>query len=144
MPGSWQRQAPECVSPRSVNYPWTAPAAMPLQQFVSRRRTPRPRRIRLDRRRRIQQRLHDAPLLLDAVLPRKPQALTLHGGVEQHLVRCCPLAAFLAEFHVERDRLRPNAAGAACLEREPYSRRGIEFDHKLVWRARGWRQVKAE
>ena len=70
------------------------------------------------RRWRIQQRLHNAPLLLNAILACESQPPTFHGGVQQHLIRCGALAPLLRELHVERDRLWLNTLRAARVHRQ--------------------------
>ena len=67
--------------------PGLVPAAVTGDELVGCLRAPRTRRVRVDRRRRVEQRLHDPPRLLDAVLAREARALADHRRVEQHLVR---------------------------------------------------------
>ena len=66
--------------------------------------SPRPRRVRMDGRRGVEQRLHDPPLLLDRVLAGEADGLADQSRVEQDLVRRRPFAALLRELHVELDR----------------------------------------
>ena len=68
-----------------------------------------PGRVAVDRGRRVEQRLHHPPGLLDAVLAREALAVADHRRVQEHLVRCGALTAFLGELHVELDRLRIGA-----------------------------------
>ena len=64
-------------------------------QLVGRPRSPVPRRVGVHRRRRVEQRLHDAPGLLDAVLAREALAVTDHRRVQEHFIGRRALTAFL-------------------------------------------------
>ena len=78
------------VDPRPV------PAAVACDQRVAASRAPRPGRVGVNGRRRVEQRLHDPPGLLDAVLPREARRLADHRRVEQHLVGRRALTALVA------------------------------------------------
>jgi len=86
----------------------------------------------MNRRRRVEQRLHDPPRLLDPVLAGEAGALPDQCGVEQHLVRGRPLAPLVGELHVEGDRLGLRGVGAVRIEDHSNPRRGIQLDHELV------------
>ena len=60
----------------------------------------------MDRRRSVEQRLHDPPGLLDAVLARESGRIAGHGGVQKDLVGGRALTAHLCELDVEQDRRR--------------------------------------
>ncbi len=88
----------------------------------------------VDRRRRVEERLHDPPRLLDPVLPREARVVADHRRVEQDLVGGRPLPALIRELHVELDgsgggarRVRPVRVGD-----DPDPHRRIELDHDLV------------
>ena len=66
--------------------PGPVPAAVAGDQLVGRLRPPRARRVRVHRRRRVEQRLHDPPRLLDAVLAGEARAVADQRRVQQHLV----------------------------------------------------------
>ena len=53
---------------------------------------------------RVEQRLHHAPALLDAVLSLEALAVADHRGVKKHLVGRGALAALVGELHVQVDR----------------------------------------
>ena len=91
---------------------------------------PRSGRVRVHRRRRVEQRLHHAPLLLDRVLAREAEALADQRRVEQHLVGRRALAALGGELHVELDRA--GAVRAMRLDDEPDAGRRVELDDELV------------
>ena len=93
---------------------------------------PRTRCVGLHRRWRIQQRLHDAPLLFDAILSGEPQPPTPHRGLQQDFVGRRTLAALLSEFHIERHGLWFHALGAPSIQRQLYPGGRIELDDKLI------------
>ncbi len=84
------------------------------------------------RGRRVQQRLHDSPCLLDPVLAGEPHNLANHRSVQQHLVRGWPFAALLGKLHVEVDGLWDGRVCAPRLDSESDPSRRIEFDDKLA------------
>ena len=104
----------------------------------------RARLVWLDRWWRVEQRLHDPPRLLDAVLSREARALTRHRGVQEHLVGRCALAALLGELHVQGDRLCYGRVGAACIDDELDAGRRIELDHDLVRFGPSFERLEAE
>src|SRR5215211_576193 len=87
---------------------------------------------RLGRRRRVEQRLHHPPGLLDAVLAGEAGAVALHGGVQEHLVGGGALAALLGELHVEADLLGGGRVGALGVDQQPDPGGGVEPDDELV------------
>ena len=97
----------------------------------------------VDRRRRVEQRLHDPPLLLDAVLTCEPQGLPVHRGLEQHLVRRRALTALVGELHVEADRLHRHRVRPPRLELEPDAGAWIEADHQLIGLRRARRACRS-
>ena len=70
-------------------------------ELVGGRRAPRSLGVRVDRRGRVEKRLHDPPGLLDAILPGEARAVADHRRVEQHLVRRGSLPPLFRELHVE-------------------------------------------
>ena len=60
-----------------------------------------PARSGIDRRRLVDQRLHDPPRLLDRVLADEVAAIAVHRAVQQLLIRCRALAALFGEVHVQ-------------------------------------------
>ena len=88
-------------------------------------------RVGLDRRRRVEQRLHDPPRLLDAVLAREARGVAVHGGEQQHLVGRRPLAALVGELHVEVDLLGLGRVAALGLDEQPHAGRRVELDDEL-------------
>ena len=66
---------------------------------------PRSLGVALDRRRGVEQRLHDAPRLLDDVPAREERAVSAQGVREQAFVRLRRLAELVLELEIERDRL---------------------------------------
>ncbi len=94
-----------CLGLAHEHHPGAVPAAVIGDELVGRLRAPRPRRVRVDGRRGVEQRLHDPPRLLDAVLAREARALPTERGVQQHLVGRRRPRRPPGELHVERDRL---------------------------------------
>src|SRR5512132_3409180 len=88
----------------------------------------------MNRRRRIEQRLHDPPLLLDSVLAGEPRAVTDDGRLQQYLVRGGPFTPLLRELHVQLDRRRSGDIRTVCVDDEPDAGRRVELDHELVRR----------
>lgn len=86
----------------------------------------------VDWRRRVQQRLHDPPRLLDGVLADEAPAVSAHRGVQEHLVGGRPLAALARELHVESDRLRLGRLGPLRIDLEADPGGRVEPDHELV------------
>jgi hypothetical protein len=72
----------------------------------------------VDRWRRIEERLHDPPRLLDAVLAGEAGGVPDHGRMEQDLVRRRPLAALFGELHVERDHVHTHRVRPVRVEDE--------------------------
>ena len=69
----------------------------------------------MDGRWRIEERLHDAPLLLDAVLPGEADAVPDERGLEKDLVRRRALPTLLGELDVELIRSAPVASARRAL-----------------------------
>ena len=92
----------------------------------------------MHRRRRVEQRLHDPPVLLDAVLAREARAVAAHRGVEQDLVRRRALAALVRELHVQRDPLGLDRLAALGVDDHPDAGRRVELDDDLVRLGRPW------
>ena len=99
----------------SLTTPPTARASGSARRAADRRRPVPDPWVGVDGGRRVEQRLHDSPGLLDAVLAGEAGAVAEHGGVQQHLVGGRPLAALVGELHVERDGLRALGRGPACV-----------------------------
>ncbi len=91
-----------------------------------------PLRVRVDGRRRIQQRLEHPPGLLDPVLSGEPRAVATHRGVEEHLVRRRALATLQGELHVEVDGGGALPVGPVGLDRQPDAGGRVQPDHELV------------
>src|SRR5690242_1408052 len=83
--------------------PGVAPAAVVGDERMGLSGPPRSGRVRMHRRRRVEQRLHDAPRLLDGVLSVEARAHAPDGSEQQHLVGRRALAALGRELHVEVD-----------------------------------------
>src|SRR5262245_60426484 len=83
-----------------------APTAIPACEVVDARRPPRCGAVLLDRRRVVEERLNDAPGLLDDVPAREERRVSSQGVREQPLVRPRPLAHLLEERDVERHLAR--------------------------------------
>ena len=105
---------------------------MSLDELVGGLGTPGAWRVRMHGRRRVEQRLHDPPRLLDTVLSREASALADHRGMQEHLVGSCTLTTHLGELHVEEDRCSLRRVGPVCVEHDPNASRRIEPDHELV------------
>jgi hypothetical protein len=86
----------------------------------------------VDRRRLVQQRLHDSPRLLHAVLPSEARAVTDQRRMQQHLVRSWARTALLCKLHVELDRGGSDPVGPVRVENQPDPRRRVELDDELV------------
>src|SRR4051794_41727873 len=85
--------------------PGLVPAAVPCNEPArGALGAPRALPIDLDWRWRVEQRLHDPPRLLDAVLAGEPRRLPHERGVEENLVGGRAFAAHLGELDVEVDR----------------------------------------
>ena len=84
-------------------------------------------------RRRVEQRLQDAPRLLDAVLAGEARAVAQHRGVQQHLVgrRRPPLPAARTRGRARTARRCASAAGCASTSSLTPGRR-VEPDHQLA------------
>src|SRR4030095_6411374 len=80
----------------------------------------------------VEQRLHDPPGLLDAVLPREAGAVADHRRLEQHLVGRRALTALFRELHVELDPCPARLVGPVRWHEEPDPGRRVELDHELV------------
>src|SRR3954454_7207094 len=89
--------------PDSLRQPGSVPAPISRDELVRLRRPPRALRVRVNRRGGVQERLEDAPALLDAVLTGESGALAGHRGVQQNLVRRRPLPSLLGELQVQVD-----------------------------------------
>src|SRR5947209_819391 len=92
--------------------PWLVPAPEAGDQSIGAGRPPRAGGVRLGVGRLVEQRLDDPPGLLDGVLAGEVGAVTDQRGVQQDLVRCRSLAAFLRELHLELDLARSRLVGA--------------------------------
>src|SRR4249920_3548227 len=75
--------SPTC---RSCRQPRSVPALVAVDELVRCFRSPGSRLVGMHLGRRLEERLHDAPGLLDAVLPGEAHALPHERCVEQHLV----------------------------------------------------------
>ena len=84
------------------------------------------------RGRMLDQREHDPPGLLDAVLAGEGRAVALNCRVQQDLVGRRTLAALLGELHVERDLVRAAAIGAMRVDDQADAGRRVELDHELA------------
>ena len=113
-------------------HPRVVPLPVSGDQGVRGLRSPRTLLVRVDGRRRVQQRLHDPPGLLDPVLSREAGGVAHHRRVEQHLVRRRALAALLGELHVEGDLLGSSAVRAPRIELEPDPGGGVELHDDLI------------
>ena len=80
-------------SRRPSRDPGAVPAAVLRRQPIGLRRPPGPRGVRVDRRWRVEQRLHDPPGLVDPVLPGEAGAVAAQRSVQEHLVRRGPFTA---------------------------------------------------
>src|SRR5438067_7610672 len=114
--------------------PRAAPSPICADELVCLRGPPRPRRIALDRGWLIQQRLDDAPCLLDAVPAHEVGTVAVQRGLQQHLVGRRPLAALGREVHVEPDLARAGRVGAQGVEHDPDPRRGVHLYDDLAGR----------
>src|SRR4051794_15728543 len=123
------RSAP---SPGSLRQPGSVPAPMPRDQPVRLLRTPRARLVRVNRGWGVQERLEDAPALLDAVLTGEPGALAGHRGVQQDLVGGGPLPSLLGELQVQVDSLRHRGVGTLRVEQDSDAGARVQLDHDLV------------
>src|SRR6202044_2354138 len=85
-PSSAAEAAQERSAPRVRLEPGLAPVRVAGQDLVRAARSPGPLGVGLDRRRGVEQRLDDAPGLLDAVLPGEERRLSVDGVSEQALV----------------------------------------------------------
>src|SRR6185436_20484244 len=117
---------------RSRGYPGVVPASMAGDQLVGGLRSPTSRRVAVNWGRRVEQRLHHPPGLLDAVLTREALAVANHRRMQEHLVRSRAFTAFLGELHVQLDRFRRGRSGAARVDDQPDPGRGVELDDELV------------
>ena len=88
--------------------------------------------VLVDRRRRVEQRLQDAPGLLDRVLACEVARVAGHCRVQQHLVRRRTFAAFGGEGHVEVDRVGRIALGVFGLHPQARPRGGADAQHELI------------
>src|SRR4029450_1841580 len=109
------RRSPPVGRACSLAHPRLVPPAEALDEPVGLRGPPRALRVRVDGRRRIQQRLEHAPGLLAPVLAREPRAVAAHRRIEQDLVRGRTLAALQGELHVEVDGGGALLVGPVCL-----------------------------
>ena len=75
-----------------------------------------PAGVALERRRGVEQRLHDAPRLLDDLPAREERAVAAQGVREQAFVRLRRLAELLLELEIERDRLRDLLPRSLCAD----------------------------
>ena len=116
----------------SSGQPGAVPAAEPLGQPVGLRRAPGSLRVDDRLRRMLQQRRHDAPALLDAVLAGEVAGVARHRGRQQHLVGGGRLAALLRELHIEVDLRGARLVGPLGVERHAHAGAGIDPDHDLV------------
>src|SRR5579875_3601119 len=111
--------------------PWPLPARVTAGQGVRLLRPPRPPGVRDDLRRVVEQRLHDPPGLLDAILPREKLMIAGQASVQQPLVRFERLAQFGGERGVEVDRA-PRAVAVLGGDLQPQARVGVDAQHDLV------------
>src|SRR4029450_2879819 len=98
----------------------------------------------MNRRRRVQQRLHDPPRLLDTVLAREARAVADHRRLEQYLVRGRAFPTLLRELHLELDRRGTGDVRAVCVDDQLDSGRRVEPDHKLIGVGRGVAEAEAQ
>jgi hypothetical protein len=80
----------------------------------------------------IEQRLDDAPGLLDRVLASEEGLVADESGVEENLVGGWTLAAFVGELHLEADRFRTRRVGPMAFEDEAKTGARIDPDDELV------------
>ena len=85
--GALRRRGAVAVVRRSCRDPGSVPAAVAGDEPSAAAGPHEPGAYGVDRRRGVEQRLHDPPRLLDAVLAREARAVADHRRVQQHLVR---------------------------------------------------------
>src|SRR5918995_3470948 len=109
-----------------------APAAVGGRDHVRRVRPPRPLLVALDRRRVVEQRLHNAPRLLDDGPAREERLVAAQCIREQPLVRLRRLAELFGEVEIERDRLRDCLARRLGTEKDRDTRMAPDAKDDVV------------
>src|SRR4051794_11886784 len=112
--------------------PTARASAPPSDEAVRAGRAPRPLLVWVDRGRVVEQRLHDPPGLLHAVLPLEAPAVADQRGVQQHLVWGRAFAPLLRELQVEAHLLGLLRIAALGVDPQPDPRGGVEPHDELV------------
>src|SRR4051794_31415895 len=126
----WRRVVPNAGF-SSVD-PWITPAAVARNERRRGFGSPGAGHIGVHGRWRVEERLHDAPLLFHRVLARESHGRAHHRCVEKNLVGSGAFAALLGEFHVEIHRPGGERPSLPRFELDAYARRGVELDDELV------------
>ena len=113
-----------------LGQPRLLPARVAAEQGFRVLRSPGPARVGADVGRVVEQRLHDAPGLLDAVLPGEVLVVAGHRGMQQHLVWLRRLAKLAGERGVQVDRA-PELAGQRG-QLQPQARVRVDSQDDLV------------
>src|SRR5215469_5846432 len=83
-------------------------------------------------RRRVEQGLHNAPFLVDSVLPGEGCGVTDQCRMQQHFVRSRTLTTLLSKFHVQRDWFSCWSVGSLGVELDANTSGRIQLDHQLI------------
>src|SRR5580700_10007107 len=118
-----------------LGQPRLLPARVAAEQGFRLLRSPGPARVGADVGRVVEQRLHDAPGLLDAVLPREVLVVAGHRGMQQHLVWLRRLAELAGERGAQVDRA-PGLSGQSG-QLQPQARVRVDSQDDLVGRCPG-------
>ena len=129
---------------RSGGDPGVAPPPVTGHELRPRRRGPTSRARRGGPGWRVEQRLHDPPLLLHGVLAGEANGLTDHRGVEQHLVRSRALRRPRRRTPCRGGSARAARVGVACLELERMPVDGSSLTTIWSGSASGAAQAEAE
>src|SRR5436305_4366613 len=108
------------------------PAPTAFKDPIGRLGPPRSLRVRVPRRRLVEQRLHHPPALLDAILAREALAIADQRRVQQNLVGSRALPALRRKFHVHRDLLWLDGLVTLSLYEHLDPGRRIELDPHLT------------
>ncbi len=105
---------------------------MPGKQFVRARGTPGPRLVDLNRGSGIEQRLHDAPGLLDAVLAGEMAGIAVQRIAEEAFVGFGCLAELLGEHQGQVHRPRRLCSRSLGLNHQIGTGAGIDAQDELI------------
>src|SRR4029453_3255442 len=118
--------------PASGRNPGLVPVSTPVKDIRGRFRSPGVSSIWMDRRRGIEERLHDPPGFLDAVLPHKANALADDRRMEHNFVGSRLLIRISRELNAEINWLSSENVDLLHTHDESDSRRWIETDDDLI------------